>query len=703
MSFDAPCHTGLRTVPTLRRTARLLRLEDRTTPSVVFEAEPNNTVATANVVTMATGDVLTTDPADWTVVQGSISPNSDRDFIRFTLSQPAGVFFNIDSRDVGMSASLDSVIDVFDGTGFNLVGANDDGYDFALFAPPATPASSATSPDSALYLELAAGTYNVRVTSFGGATFGAYQLRLLADVGVSASAPSFSSLPGAPVDLFLDADGHSGNDEWGNYAAAPFDLNGIPGSFTAGERLALSNIWRIVAEDFAPFNVNVTTAEPAQPPSNGAGYRVALTSSPGTIIGAGGGAWGAAQFNSFTGPGSNTGFLFQSGFDDYLGGSSGDLVATASAQGNAVSQLIGTAMGLRNYGAANSQPTGIMQSPNVSLARRIWSAGLTHSGQPPVVNQDDTVAITSPANGITQRPDDHGDTMATATPLLAGTASGLISDRTADVDMFSYTGAQGNLSVRVSQDNFAGNFDAQLHVYGSGGSLISSSSPADSFDAAATFYMPDAGPFYIEVRGTGVAGGIGRYRLDAAFAPVTGPGLVTGAIVDDGTPQRSMVSSLSIAFSRPMSFPSGVGVAFSVNESVSGTSVPIAIDLSQSTPSQTIAVIRFPDGSGGFGSVPDGAYSLRVLSAFALDDDGAMLDGNADGLAGGDFALNFHRLFGDANGDHYTDNVDFLAFRLALGWSTGQANFNPAFDSNLDGHVDLNDFLQFRPRLGTQV
>src|SRR4051794_41066487 len=109
-------------VPRFRRPSlRLMRLEDRIAPSVVNEVEPNNTVATTNVVPMATGDVLTAAAGDWTVVQGAVSPGTDRDYFRFTLSQPAGVFFNIDSRDAGLSTTLDTMIDVFDSNGFNLL------------------------------------------------------------------------------------------------------------------------------------------------------------------------------------------------------------------------------------------------------------------------------------------------------------------------------------------------------------------------------------------------------------------------------------------------------------------------------------------------------------------------------------------------------------------------------------------------------
>src|SRR5262249_9739385 len=38
-----------------------------------------------------------------------------------------------------------------------------------------------------------------------------------------------------------------------------FDLDGKTGSFSAAEQAVIKEIWQRVAEDFAPFNVNVTT------------------------------------------------------------------------------------------------------------------------------------------------------------------------------------------------------------------------------------------------------------------------------------------------------------------------------------------------------------------------------------------------------------------------------------------------------------
>lgn len=49
-----------------------------------------------------------------------------------------------------------------------------------------------------------------------------------------------------------------------SHAAFPQDTN--PTSFSITECLAIASLWRQVAEDFAPFDVDVTTEEPVNAP-----------------------------------------------------------------------------------------------------------------------------------------------------------------------------------------------------------------------------------------------------------------------------------------------------------------------------------------------------------------------------------------------------------------------------------------------------
>ena len=86
--------------------------------------------------------------------------------------------------------------------------------------------------------------------------------------------------------------------------------------------------------------------------------------------------------------------------------------------------------------------------------------------------------------------------------------------------------------------------------------------------------------------------------------------------------------------------------------------------------------------------------------AFALDlhgTTGLALDGNGNGLPGDDYTANFHRLYGDADGDADVDITDFVAFRAAFG------NGPSIFDNDNDGDTDNADFVAFRGRFGTTL
>lgn len=77
--------------------------------------------------------------------------------------------------------------------------------------------------------------------------------------------PVFHSLPGAEAKVFLDFDGNW-ESSWGgsaNVLTPPFDVDGDPTQFNADEQRRIHEAWTRVAEDFAPFNIDVTTEDPA--------------------------------------------------------------------------------------------------------------------------------------------------------------------------------------------------------------------------------------------------------------------------------------------------------------------------------------------------------------------------------------------------------------------------------------------------------
>ena len=98
------------------------------------------------------------------------------------------------------------------------------------------------------------------------ATLGRRQSRIeaLESRCLMAPVPVFHSLPGAPASLYLDFDGHF-EPVWGNHhgvTTPAYDSDGDPALYDPAELAFIEDVWKVVAEDYAPFRVNVTTEQP---------------------------------------------------------------------------------------------------------------------------------------------------------------------------------------------------------------------------------------------------------------------------------------------------------------------------------------------------------------------------------------------------------------------------------------------------------
>src|SRR5207249_563958 len=140
------------------------------------------------------------------------------------------------------------------------------------------------------------------------------------------------------------------------------------------------------------------------------------------------------------------------------------------------------------------------------------------------------------------------------------------------------------------------------------------------------------------------------------FINVLAPAVVQPVMIDKGTAQRSMVRSVTVTFDRLVSFSGTPAAAFQLGRTGPGeTNVSLAVDLSGSTATQTVARLTF------FGllteaanSLIDGKYTLTVFSGQVTG-----------GLQGGDNLSSLFRLYGDVNGDRAVNNTDLAAFHSA--------------------------------------
>ncbi|MGN6504043.1 MAG: discoidin domain-containing protein [Tepidisphaeraceae bacterium] len=233
------------------------------------------------------------------------------------------------------------------------------------------------------------------------------------------------------------------------------------------------------------------------------------------------------------------------------------------------------------------------------------------------------------------------------------------------------------------------------------GGLFQGANSADFSDAvtlaaitatpAASGYtsLPVAGnQAYRYVRYVGPTNSYGNVA-EVEFYSIASAPTVTSVVVNDGAAQHSMVDSLSIQFSQPVTLGAGsISVLLNGTTPISATAVPV-------DSSDTQYLVTF-NGAGIVNhSLADGAYTLVLSGAAITNDFGISLPS--------DTTFNFYRLFGDIDGDRAVTSVDQAWLRKTYGASAGQANFNPAFDYDGDGVITTIDQAQFRKRYGITI
>jgi len=161
---------------------------------------------------------------------------------------------------------------------------------------------------------------------------------------------------------------------------------------------------------------------------------------------------------------------------------------------------------------------------------------------------------------------------------------------------------------------------------------------------------------------------------------------VSAFSVNDGSLQRSMVTSLTVTFSSQVTLDQG---AFTLVPQGGGTPVALSFTTAVNN-SQTVATITFG------GSLADGRYVLTTVASQVRDlaSSIAMTADRQDSL---------YRFFGDVNGDSAVNGLDLAEFRTAFGTSSGGPNYRAYLDVNGDGAVNGLDLAEFRTRFGTTL
>jgi len=322
------------------------------------------------------------------------------------------------------------------------------------------------------------------------------------------------SRPSATKVIYLDFNGHTTTGtSWNSYAkktsivTPEYSVDSVAG-FSDTELRNIQEIWARVVEDFAPFDVDVTTAEPAIDDlrnSGGAdirwGMRVAVGGSYGDWFGSSAG--GVALLGSFTWNSDTPCFIFADNT------ANGDPKSTAEAISHEVGHTLGLDHDGRNspsegyYTGHGTGATGWAPIMGVGYYQELvqWSKGEYTSAN----NKEDDLQIITTNNGFTYRTDDYGNTSGTAYALTglgttATTMAGVV-ERSTDVDVFSFT-TLDTLKATISPAAISPNLDVLAEIWSAGGQILYTSNPADALNASFDLTV-SAGSYFLAVRGSG--------------------------------------------------------------------------------------------------------------------------------------------------------------------------------------------------------
>jgi len=207
--------------------------------------------------------------------------------------------------------------------------------------------------------------------------------------------------------------------------------------------------------------------------------------------------------------------------------------------------------------------------------------------------------------------------------------------------------------------------------------------------------LPDGSKTYVLQANRGI---YRSYRTRSLYEAIDdalagAPRTIESVVLNDGSAQRSMVNRITVTFDGAAILDPGAIELRRQDGSLMDSQIAIS-----EAGGKTVAVLSFAGPEFIGSSLADGHYTLTVLADHVHDRWGRELDGDRDGVSGGDRVNTFHRLFGDSDGDGDVDEQDRDRFRSAFKSSGGDAVYLWYFDFDGDGDVDGHDNGQFGRR-----
>ena len=435
------------------------------------------------------------------------------------------------------------------------------------------------------------------------------------------------SKPGMSRVIYLDFNGHTtSSTSWNTnftggaaFTTPVYNTDGNAASFSEGEQANIQEIWKRVSEDYAAWDVDVTTEEPPleslrKSTSTDTAYGIRIVIGGSSYQWLGGGAGGVAYMNSFGWNTDTPAFVFP----EQLGNGFPKYVAEAT------SHEAGHTVALNHDGKTDGTEYYTGTSAWAPIMGVGYYSSLTQFSRGEYAGANNTENDTADIDGFIPRSADlAGDDILTAVPLAGASvsATGIIQSQ-ADADLYRVDTGAGLLSFNVVPANPDANLDIMLGLYNGSGNLIASANPA-TLEASLSVNVT-GGTYYLSVEGTDAAGysdygSLGQFSLTGSVPSPSGSAPVAVISVVGST---SGLAPLPVQFSGSGSYdldPEAGALTYDWHFGDGSTSTSTSIEPNPShtytTPGNYTASLVVKDSTGlsGSASVPVTVQSPPVL------------------------------------------------------------------------------------------
>lgn len=323
--------------------------------------------------------------------------------------------------------------------------------------------------------------------------------------------------------IYLDFDGHNlNNTAWNgpieNITASPYDIDDDESGFSDIELKNIQEIWMQVSEDYAPFDVDITTElldeeliRRTDTNDQFYGTRALITKDTFVLCNCGGIA--------YLGIYNVTGYVhdFYQPALVFTDKASNGEPPPPKVIAEIISHEVGHNLNLSHdgtsaisyYGGHGSGETGWAPIMGVAYDQPLtqWSQGEYPDSNN--TGEDDLQIIQN--HGLAIKPDDHSNTNDLASILLTTQATeltstvsgkGLIEER-GDIDVFTFESDVGDISITITPNSVFPNLDINAIITDQSGTQIASSNLINELPSNLVFSSPLGGVYYLQISGSG--------------------------------------------------------------------------------------------------------------------------------------------------------------------------------------------------------